>query len=322
MKAIRIHETGGPEVMKLEDLPDLQPGAGQALVKLEAVGVNFTDVGTRRGSNPPGSLPWIPGREGAGIVEAVGDGVTDVAVGDLVAYAWAPSSYAEKVVVPAGELVKVPPPVDAITGAATMIQGLTAHYLVYSTRPVIPGDSVLVHSGAGGTGLMLIQLAKRAGARVFTTVSTSDKAAIAAEAGADAVINYVDQDFEEEIMKATNGEGVQVVYDAVGKTTFEKSLRSCARRGHVALYGQSSGAVDPVSPMTALAGSKSLSRPALFDYTNDRHELSWRAGELFDWIRGGTLNVRIGGTFPLSDAVEAHRQLEGRLSTGKLILIP
>ena len=169
---------------------------------------------------------------------------------------------------------------------------------------------------------MLIQLAKRAGARVFTTVSTSDKASIAAEAGADAVINYVEQDFEEEIMKATDGEGVQVVYDAVGKTTFEKSLRSCARRGHVALYGQSSGAVDPVSPMTALAGSKSLSRPALFDYTSDRHELSWRAGELFDWIRGGTLKVRIGGTFPLSDAVEAHRQLEGRLSTGKLILIP
>ena len=322
MKAIRIYETGGPEVMKLEDVPDLQPGAGQALVKLEAVGVNFTDVGTRRGSNPPASLPWIPGREGAGVVEEVGEGVTDVAVGDLVAYAWAPSSYAEKVVVPAGELVKVPPGVDANTGAATMIQGLTAHYLVYSTRPVIPGDSVLVHSGAGGTGLMLIQLAKRAGARVFTTVSTSDKASIAAEAGADAVINYVEQDFEDEIMKATDGEGVQVVYDAVGKTTFEKSLKTAARRGHVALYGQSSGAVDPVSPMTALAGSKSLSRPALFDYTCDRHELSWRAGELFDWIRGGTLKVRIGDTFPLSDAVEAHRQLEGRLSTGKLILIP
>ena len=212
---------------------------------------------------------------------------------------------------------------DAATGAATMIQGLTAHYLVYSTRPVIPGDSVLVHSGAGGTGLMLIQLAKRAGARVFTTVSTSEKASIAAEAGADAVINYVEQDFEEEIMKATDGEGVQVVYDAVGKTTFEKSLRICARRGHVALYGQSSGAVDPVSPMTAL-GRVQIPQQArsLRLHLNDRHELSWRAGELFDWIRGGTLKVRIGGTFPLSDAVEAHRQLEGRLSTGKLILIP
>ena len=322
MKAIRIHETGGPEVMKLEEAPDPQPGPGQALVKLSAVGVNFTDVGTRRGSNPPSSLPWIPGREGAGIVEEVGEGVTDLSVGDLVAYAWAPSSYAEKVAVPAAELVKVPPGVEAVTAAGAMIQGLTAHYLVYSTGSVKQGDSVLVHSGAGGTGLMLIQLAKRAGAYVFATVSTSDKASIAGAAGADEVINYVDQDFEEEIMKATGGEGVQVVYDAVGKTTFEKSLRTAARRGHVALYGQSSGAVDPVSPMTALAGSKSLSRPSLFDYTHDRDELNWRAGELFDWIRTGDIKVRIGATFPLSDAVEAHRQLEGRLSTGKLALIP
>ena len=321
MKVVRIQETGGPEVLKYEDSEEPALGPGQALVDIQAIGVNFTDVGSRRGSSPPAALPWIPGREAAGVVSAVGEGVTDVKIGDLVAYTWVPSSYAEKVVAPAVELVRLPEGMDAWMGAAVMIQGLTAHYLVYSTYPLKPGDSCLVHAGAGGTGLLLIQTAKRAGAYVFATVSTEEKAAIAIEAGADKAIIYTKQDFEAEVKRDTGGLGVQVVYDAVGKTTFEGSRNCLAPRGHLALYGQSSGAVDPFAP-TSLSGSTSVSRPSLMDYTAGREELLWRAGEVLEWVRAGELKVRIGGTFPLVDAAEAHRQLEGRLSTGKLLLIP
>ncbi len=323
MKAVRIHQVGGPEVLKYEDCPDPTPGPGQALVEVQAVGVNFTDVNTRRGgANPPPSLPMTPGREAAGLVRAVGRGVTEVKLGDLVTYCGVTGSYAQKVAVPANVLVKMPQGLDARMGAAVLLQGMTAHYLAYSTYPLKQGDSALVHAGAGGTGLLLIQMAKRAGAYVFATVSTEDKAALAREAGADKVIIYTRQDFEEEVKKATNGQGVQVVYDSVGKTTFDKGLNCLARRGYMVLYGQSSGPVPPVDTARLGNGSRFLTRPALGDYTPDRDDLLWRAGEVLRWVKSGELDVHIGGTFPLANAAEAHRQLEGRLSTGKLLLIP
>ena len=320
MKAVRIHDTGTPEVLKYEDCPEPTPGAGQAVVDLQAIGVNFTDVQTRRGANPPDALPWIPGREAAGMVSAVGDGVEEVKVGDSVVYSSFPSSYAEKAAVPANMLVKLPEGLDASAGAAVLLQGMTAHYLAYSTYPLKPGDSCLVHAGAGGTGLLLIQMAKLAGAYVFSTVSTDEKAELARDAGADTVIIYTREDFEAEVKKATGGEGVQVVYDAVGKTTFDGSLNCLARRGWLALYGAASGPVPPVESRTL--GSRYLTRPSLGDYTATRDELVWRAGEVLGWVKSGELKVRIRGTFPLSNAQEAHRQLEGRLSTGKLLLIP
>ena len=320
MKAVRIHETGTPEVLKYEDCPEPSPGPGQAVVDVQAIGVNFTDVQTRRGANPPDALPWIPGREAAGAVSAVGDGVEDVKVGDSVVYSSFPGSYAEKVAVPANMLVKLPQGLDAQAGAAVLLQGMTAHYLAYSTYPLKPGDSCLVHAGAGGTGLLLIQMAKLAGAYVFSTVSTDGKAELAREVGADRVIIYTREDFEAEVKKATGGAGVQVVYDAVGKTTFDGSLNCLTRRGWLALYGAASGPVPPVE--SGRLGSRYLTRPSLGDYTATRDELVWRAGEVLGWVKSGEVKVRIGGTFPLSNAPEAHRQLEGRLSTGKLLLIP
>jgi NADPH2:quinone reductase len=321
MKAIRIHEVGGPEVLKYEDCPDPTPGPGEALVDVQAIGVNFTDVNTRSGVNPPAIFPMTPGREAAGVVSAVGEGVINVKVGDRVVYCGVTGSYAEKVAVPADVLINMPPGLDARMGAAVLLQGMTAHYLAYSTYPLKAGDSCLVHAAAGGTGLLLTQMAKRAGAYVFATVSTDEKAALAGDAGADKTIIYTREDFEEEIKKATDGRGVNAVYDAVGKTTFDKSLKCLARLGCLALYGQASGPVPPV-PTSSLLGSSFLTRPTLGDYTATREDLLKRAGDVLGWAASGELKVRIGGTFPLSDAAEAHRQLQGRHSTGKLILIP
>ena len=322
MKAIRIHDFGGPEVLKYEDRPSPSPGQGEAVINLQAIGVNFADVSARRGgATPSPDLPTTPGFEAAGVVSAVADGAGDVKVGDTVVYWGVRGSYAEQVSVPTDVLVKLPSGMDAKTGAAVFLQGMTAHYLAYSTYPLKPGDFALVHAGAGGTGLMLIQMAKRAGAYVFATVSTDEKATLAREAGADKAIIYTSEDFEKEVKETTDGRGCQAVYDSVGQTTFEKSLNCLARRGCLALYGQSSGPVSPVAP-GRMSGSSFLTRPSLTDYTATREELEWRAGEVLGWVASGELNVRVGGEFPLAQAAEAHRQLEGRLTTGKLLLIP
>ena len=322
MKATRMHEFGGPEVLKYEDCPSPTPGPGQALVDVQAIGVNFADVSARRGgATPSPSLPAIPGFEAAGLVSAVGDGVDSVSVGDAVVYWGVLGSYAEQAAVPAEVLVKMPDGLDAKIGAAVFLQGMTAHYLAFTTYRLKPGDFALVYAGAGGTGLQLIQMAKRAGAYVFATVSTEAKAALAREAGADDAIIYTQEDFEERIREGTEGRGCQAVYDSAGQTTFDKSLNCLARRGCLALYGQSSGPVPPVAP-TGLRASAFLTRPSLADHTADREELEWRAGEVLSWVTSGELKVRISGEFALAEAAEAHRQLEGRLSTGKLLLIP
>ncbi len=324
MQAIRIHETGNPEVLKYEECPDPVPGPGEALVDVQAIGINFTDVVTRRGgANPPPVLPMTPGMEAAGVVEAVGEEVTAVKVGDPVVYCAVLGAYAERVTVPAEMLVPIPDGLDARTSAAVLLQGMTAHFLAYGFYSLKPGDSVLVHAGAGGTGLLLVQLAKRTGAYVFATVSTDEKAALTMEAGADRAIVYTREDFGEEIRQATDGRGVQVVYDSVGIATFDRSLRSLARRGYLALYGQASGPVPPLDTARLYAGgSLFVTRPSLLDYTATREELLGRAGEVLNWAGTGELKVNIGGTFALSEAADAHRQLEGRHSTGKLLLIP
>ena len=321
MKAVRAHQIGGPEVLRYEDVADPEPGPGEALLQVKAVGVNFTDVASRRGSNPPDAFPWTPGREAAGVVTAIGDGVSEVAVGDHVAYAMHTGSYAEKAVVPSRLLVGMPEGMDYSTGAATMLQGMTAHFLVFGITRLSVGDRVLVHAGAGGMGLWLIQLLKRVGAYVFTTVSTEAKAQLAKDAGADTVINYVNQDFEEEVKRATGGDGLRIIFDAVGQTTFSKGLNCLGRRGYMALYGAASG---PVSPLDsgALRGSLFLTRPSLGDYTATRGELLQRANEVLGWVNSGEINLHIDISLPLSNAEEAHRRMEGRQSTGKILLMP
>ena len=321
MKAVRAHQIGGPEVLRYEDVADPEPGPGEALLQVKAVGVNFTDVASRRGSNPPDAFPWTPGREAAGVVTAIGDGVSEVAVGDHVAYAMHTGSYAEKAVVPSRLLVEMPEGMDYSTGAATMLQGMTAHFLVFGITRLSAGDRVLVHAGAGGMGLWLIQLLKRVGAYVFTTVSTEAKAQLAKDAGADTVINYVNQDFEEEVKRATGGDGLRIIFDAVGQTTFSKGLNCLGRRGYMALYGAASG---PGSPLDsgALRGSLFLTRPSLGDYTATREELLQRANEVLGWVNSGEINLRIDISLPLSNAEEAHRRMEGRQSTGKILLMP
>ena len=321
MKAIQVSQTGGPEVLQYMDVADPSPGPGQALVELRAIGVNYTDVYTRCGMNPP-TLPVIPGLEGAGVVVEVGEGVTEVAPGDLVAYASAPRSYAEKVVAPSWRLVKLPQGLDAEAGAAAMLQGMTAHYLCHSAYPLKQGDTLLVHAGAGGTVLLLIQMAKSLGARVITTVSTEAKAQLAQEAGANHTILYTQQDFEEEVKRITNGAGVQVVYESVGQATFDKSLACLGRRGYIVAFGNPSGRVPPVDTALLNRGSLFLTRPSLIDYTATREELLQRAGDILGWIKSGRLKLRIHDRFPLKDAAEAHRQLEGRLTTAKLLLTP
>ncbi|MGE0130642.1 MAG: quinone oxidoreductase [Blastocatellales bacterium] len=322
MKAIVVENTGGPEVLVYRETPSPTPKTGEALVKLEAIGLNYIDVYHRTGLYPL-PRPFIPGMEAAGVVEAVGPGVTEVAAGDRVAYAMQPGAYAEYAVVPAWKLVKVPEGVSAQQAAAAMLQGMTAHYLTTSVYPLKAGETALVHAAAGGVGLLLIQMAKRIGARAIGTVSTEAKAELAREAGADEIILYSQQDFEQETRRLTNGKGVQVVYDSVGKDTFLKSLSSLAPRGMMALFGQSSGPVASFDPaLLAQKGSLFLTRPSLAQYAATRDELLWRAGDLFNGIKSGELKMLIEKTFPLRDAAEAHRQLEGRKTTGKVVLIP
>ena len=322
MKAMRILRFGGPETMILEEIPPPKPGEGQALVRIRAAGVNFIDIYQRMGLYPV-PLPFTPGNEGAGIVQETGPGVTEVAVGDLVAYAGATGSYAEFAVIPSWRLVRIPKDIDPETAAALMLQGMTAHYLSHDTYPLKPGDTCLVHAAAGGVGLLLVQMAKRRGARVFGTVSTPEKARLAGQAGADDVILYTEKDFETEVRRLTGGLGVQVVYDSVGQTTFEKSMNCLAPRGYLVLYGQSSGPVPSFDPQILNArGGLFLTRPSLGHYTQNREELLSRANPVLGWVAEGALNVRIGGTFPLAEAGEAHRKLAGRETTGKILLLP
>ena len=322
MKAVRAHEVGGPEVLQYEDVPSPRQGPGQALIDIKSIGVNYTDVTSRNGMNPPTSFPWTPGREAGGVVVAVGEGVSEVAVGDRVAYAMHTGSYAQQHAVPAWLLVRLPADMEFSTGAAAMLQGMTAHYLVFGITRLTAGDPVLVHAGAGGMGLILIQMLKRLGARVFTTVSTDAKADLAKEAGADTVINYTHQDFEQEVKKATGEEGLRIIYDAVGQTTFDKGLRCLGRRGYMALYGQASGPVSAIDARALSSNSIFVTRPSLADYTATRDELLQRANEVLGWVATGQLKLHIGLTLPLSEAQEAHRQLEGRLTTGKILLTP
>ena len=322
MKAVRFHEFGGPEVLRYEDVDEPSPGPGEAVVRLGACGVNFIDTYQRTGAYNV-ALPHTAGQEGAGEVVAVGEGVANVAVGDRVAFSGTSASYAESVRVAADRLVKLPEGVDAETGAAALLQGMTAHFLATSTYPLAPGHTCLVHAAAGGVGLLLTQMAKMRGARVLATVSTEEKAELARGAGADEVIRYTEQDFVAEVKRLTDGAGVQVVYDSVGKDTFDGSLDCLEERGLLALFGQSSGRVPPMDPQTLNAkGSLFLTRPTLGSYTRTREELDWRAGDVFGWIADGALNVRVGARFPLSAAADAHRALEGRRTTGKVLLIP
>jgi NADPH:quinone reductase len=322
MKATRIHTSGGPEVLSYEEVALAEPGAGQARVKIEAIGVNYTDTYQRSGLYPV-QLPITLGQEAAGVVEAVGPGVTDVQVGERVAYAGQLGTYAEAAIVAASALVPVPDGVETRTAAAVMLQGITAHYLAMSTYPLKKGETALVHAAAGGVGLLLVQIAKRQGARVIGTVSTEEKARLAREAGADEIIFYTQTDFAQETRRLTNGAGVHVVYDSVGKTTFEGSLDSLRLRGYLVLFGQSSGPVPPFDPQVLnRKGSLFLTRPSLGHYIATREELLWRSGDLFRWIKNGELKVRIDRTFPLSAAAEAHRYMEGRQTRGKVLLIP
>lgn len=322
MKAIRIHDHGGPEVLTYEDVPIPEPRAGEARVKIEASGVNFIDIYHRIGLYPM-NRPCILGSEGAGIVDAVGEGVTEVKKGDRVAYAMIPGSYAEYAIVPAVRLVPVPDDIDAKSAAGIMLQGMTAHYLTHSTYPLQKDDTALVHAAAGGVGLLLVQVAKMIGANVIGTVSTETKADLVRKAGADDIILYTQADFLAEVKRITDGQGVNVVYDSVGATTFEKSLDCLRPRGYLVLFGQSSGPVAPFDPAKLAAkGSLFLTRPSLAHYTLTRAELLRRATDLFDWMQAGKLKLRVEKSLPLQDARQAQQLLEKRKTTGKLILIP
>ena len=322
MKAVRFHANGGPEVLVYEEVADPAPGPGQALVKVEAIGLNYIDTYHREGLYPV-DLPCIPGMEAAGTVEAIGEGVDHVAVGDRVAYAGVLGAYAELAAVDAAQLVPVADGVELETGAAAMLQGLTAHYLAHSTFPLTSEHTALVHAAAGGVGLLLVQMAKKLGARVIGTVSTEEKEALARGAGADSVIRYTEVDFEAETMNLTDGKGVDVIYDSVGKTTFDKGLNVLRPRGYMVLFGQSSGPVEPFDPGILNArGSLYLTRPTMFHYVSERAELLQRAGDVFDWIGSGELDLRIGDRFPLAEAAEAHRALQGRRTTGKVVIQP
>jgi NADPH:quinone reductase len=321
MKAIRVHEPGGPEALRLETVDDPQPAAGQVLVRITAAGVNFIDVYHRTGLYPQ-PLPLTPGMEAAGEVVALGAGVTTLKVGDRVASSEIRAAYAEMAVAREDRVVKVPEGMDMRAAAAAMLQGMTAHYLVDTTFPLAPGHTCLVHAAAGGVGLLLVQMAKRRGARVIGTVSTEAKAKLAREAGADEVVLYMTDDFETAAREITGGRGVDVAYDSVGKTTFAKSLASLAPRGMLVLYGQSSGVVPPVEPTALARQSLFLTRPTLVHYVADRAELERRAGDVLGWIVDGSLRLRIDSSYPLSEAPEAHRALEGRQTTGKVLLEP
>ncbi len=322
MQAIRVHRFGGPEVLQVEDVPIPDPGPGEALIKVEAAGINFVDVYHRAGLYP-GQLPLTLGREAAGTVERVGAGVTSCRPGDRVASETVRGAYAQYAVAAADRLVPVPDEVSSCLAAAVLLQGMTAHYLAYATYRLAPGDTCLVHAAAGGLGLLLCQIASRIGARVIGTVSTEEKAALARDAGAHKVILYTKADFLDEVRRLTGGAGVQVVYDSVGRTTFLKGLDCLARRGMMVLCGQSSGPVEPFDPQLLNAkGSLFVTRPTLAHYTATRAELLERAGEVLRWVAEGALEVRIGGDFPLAQAADAQRELEARRTTGKVLLIP
>lgn len=322
MRAIQIEHNGGPEVLQVSDAPDPKPGPGQALIRIEACGVNFIDIYFREGRYPS-KLPFIPGQEAAGTVVAVADEVTDVKAGDRVAWCGVMGTYAELAVAPADRLVKVPDGVTSVQAAGVLLQGMTAHYLVHSTYQVKSGDEVLIHAGAGGTGLLLIQMAKALGARVFTTVSTEEKAELARGAGADEVIFYTKEDFVAKVKELTQGRGLPVVYDSVGKTTFEGSLQCLRTRGLCALFGGASGAVPPFDLIRlSQMGSLYVTRPTLKDYVASREDLLWRAGDVLGWVASGKLKLRMEHMYPLAEAAQAHRDLEGRRTTGKVILVP
>jgi NADPH2:quinone reductase len=320
MRAIQIKKTGGPEVLEAVELPAPQPGAGQVLVKIEAAGVNFIDTYLREGRYPA-ELPFIPGQEAAGTVSEVGKDVAGFHVGDRVAWNGTRGTYAEFACAPVSELVRIPERMSFEQAAAVLLQGLTAHYLAFDTHSIQPGETVLIHAGAGGVGLLLTQMAKRCGARVLTTVSTEQKADLSRGAGADKVILYTTESFVEEVERQTDGEGLPVVYDSVGKTTFEDSLRCLRPRGILALYGASSGAVPPFDLIRlASLGSLYVTRPTLKDYVSTRGELERRTNEIFGWVASGELKVRIGARYGLEDAAQAHRDLAGRKTTGKVLL--
>lgn len=308
--------------MQLVDVPVPQPGAGQALVRIEASGVNFIDVYFRTGLYKADS-PVILGNEGAGVVESVGEGVTTVSPGDRVAYAINRGSYSEFAVVPALQLIKIPAHVTSKAAAAVMLQGMTAHYLSHSAFPLKAGDTALIHAAAGGTGRLLVQMAKALGARVIGTVSTEEKAELTRSAGCDEVIFYTRQDFVAEAKRLTDNRGVDVIYDSVGQTTFPKGLDALRPRGMMVLFGQSSGAAPAIDPLLLnQKGSLFLTRPSLANYIATREELEWRAGEVMGMVEAGKLDVRIDREYPLADAAQAHRDLEGRGTRGKLLLIP
>jgi len=319
MRAIQIRTTGGPEVMEVVELPTPKPGAGQALVKIEASGVNFIDTYLREGRYPA-KLPFIPGQEAAGIVVKLGGGVSGFAIGDRVAWNGTRGTYAEFACAPADDLLKIPDGISFLQAAAVLLQGLTAHYLSHDTYAIKADDTVLIHAGAGGVGLLLTQMAKRLGARVLTTVSTEQKAELSRAAGADKVVLYTTESFVDEVKRQTDGDGLPVVYDSVGKTTFEDSLKCLRPRGLLALYGASSGAVPAMDPIRLMAGSLYLTRPTLKDYVRRRSDLERRAADVFGWVVGGELHVRIGATYRLEDAAQAHRDLAGRKTTGKVLL--
>jgi NADPH2:quinone reductase len=322
MKAIQIRKNGGPEVMALTELPVPEAAAGQAVVKVEAAGVNFIDVYQRNGLYSV-QLPYVLGMEGSGTVSRIGSGVDTLAVGDRVAWSAAPGSYAEYVAAPVDKLVKVPEAVGFPEAAAAMLQGMTAHYLTVDTYPIKKGDTVLIHAAAGGVGQLLVQVAKRRGARVLATVSTEPKAELARKAGADHVILYSRTDFVEEVKRLTDGAGVNAVYDGVGRTTFLKSLDCLSRRGMLVSFGQASGKIEPIEPaLLGAKGSLYLTRPSLFHYIADRASLERRASEVLGWIAKGELNLHIGDRIPLAEAAEAHRRLEARKTTGKVLLFP
>lgn len=322
MNAIQIQSTGGPEVLELAELQIPVPSPGQVLIRVEAIGVNFIEIYFRKGTYKA-TMPLIPGSEAAGTIEELGTGVTGFKPGDLVASVGVLGSYAEYALVPASQLVKVPAGLTPEQAAAVMLQGMTAHYLATSTYPLKAGDTALVHAGAGGVGLLLTQIAAKMGARVIATVSTKDKAELSREAGAAEAILYTEQDFVAETKRLTGGKGVDVVYDSVGKTTFEGSLNCLRPRGLMALFGGSSGPVPPFD-LIQLSGKGSLfiTRPTLWHYVATRQELEWRAGEVMAWVASGDLKLRMEHMYPLADAGRAQTDMENRKTTGKILLEP
>ena len=322
MKAVVVSHTGGPDVLEYKDVPEPQPKPNEALVKIHAAGLNFIDVYFREGRYPS-KLPFIVGQEASGAVEKVGSEVTSVKPGDRVAYTGLQGAYAEKAAVPADRLVKIPEGVSFEQAAALMLQGMTAHYLVKSTYPLKSGETCLIHAAAGGVGQLLVQMAKMIGATVIATAGSDRKCEIARQAGVDHVINYDTQDFEEETKRLTGDKGVHVVYDGVGKATFDKGLNVLRPRGYMVLFGGASGAVPPFDLIKlSQKGSLYVTRPTLAAYIATREELEWRASEVMNWVVSGKLKISVGQTYPLADAQKAHRDLEGRKTTGKTLLLP